>query len=333
MYIRVLCSHLTPSLDLSSNQSDYHRQHYITLTASFIFIVLYWLFRFFLCSLLSTLDAIIKADVIRTVPLALYSSSSSSLATPPSSSSSSVPSSTGTYVAGSEGIHSIRNGLSSSSSPLALAGVVPSSVTGPLVEKSNLPNDFYIGPYLDGNEMTNITVQKGTNAYLPCKVFIYVYNMHLWLLLLPLFVRECVRTCAVCLYVCHFLCVLRELCVSLLLFSLSVGKISLRSYYGICLRNKGRCKNSGQKLWKWFRFQLWRHHQHQQYHNIHSEAAHVYFHSMCIWNANAFQVMAAPLVGATISRMGEGNFIEIPLRLQSCNMWNSFHCCWWFRFQ
>lgn len=38
------------------------------------------------------------------------------------------------------------------------------------VDKSNIQNDFYIGPYLDGNEVTNITVQIGTNAYLPCKV-------------------------------------------------------------------------------------------------------------------------------------------------------------------
>lgn len=51
------------------------------------------------------------------------------------------------------------------------------------LEKSNLQNDFYIGPYLDGNEVTNITVQIGTNAYLPCKVRTTV-NIILLLLLL-----------------------------------------------------------------------------------------------------------------------------------------------------
>lgn len=169
MHIGANCSHeFTLPHSQTSNQSDYHRQHYIILTVSFIFIVMYWLF---LSVLAPILDAIIKADVIRTVPLPLYSSSLSSSA---SSSSSSNPA----YVAGNDGIHSIKHGPPSpTSSPLVLAGPAPSSVAVPLVEKSNLPNDFYIGPYLDGNEMTNITVQKGTTAYLPCKVFIYVYNI------------------------------------------------------------------------------------------------------------------------------------------------------------
>lgn len=62
------------------------------------------------------------------------------------------------------------------------------------VDKSNLQNDFYIGPYLDGNEVTNITVQIGTNAYLPCKVcviefffctifirfYVFFTRTHLW---------------------------------------------------------------------------------------------------------------------------------------------------------
>lgn len=136
-------------------------------------------------SIFVSIDVIIKADVIRTVPIPLYSSASSTLSSATSSSSiASLPSSGAYVTVGSVGSQHYRNnGLSlSSSSPSALtalaAAAKPLSVTGSLLqEKSNLPNDFYIGPYLDGNEMTNITVQKGTNAYLPCKVFIYVMTI------------------------------------------------------------------------------------------------------------------------------------------------------------
>lgn len=57
----------------------------------------------------------------------------------------------------------------SSPSSIALPLTAPSSSTEPLA-KPNLQNDFDIGPYLDDIRITNITVQIGTNAYLPCKV-------------------------------------------------------------------------------------------------------------------------------------------------------------------
>lgn len=136
-------------------------------------------------------DAIIKADVIRTVPLSTYSSTSSTSSSASTAGYSNVNrvGHGGLSAFGSQSVSvplgsppSSASALASASasapslpmpSPLASA-IVPLSDPGAL-EKSNLPNDFYIGPYLDGNEMTNVTVQKGTNAYLPCKVRSSIY--------------------------------------------------------------------------------------------------------------------------------------------------------------
>lgn len=52
--------------------------------------------------------------------------------------------------------------------------------------KSNIAGAFYTGPYLDGTEVTNVTTQIGTHAYLPCKVclsrsFFSVYFIDVWI--------------------------------------------------------------------------------------------------------------------------------------------------------
>ncbi|XP_055301877.1 zwei Ig domain protein zig-8-like [Sitodiplosis mosellana] len=71
--------------------------------------------------------------------------------------------------ASTKGTSSVSSKPIISSPPsIALPLTAPSS-SEPL-GKPNLQNDFDIGPYLDDTRITNITVQVGTNAYLPCKV-------------------------------------------------------------------------------------------------------------------------------------------------------------------
>lgn len=61
---------------------------------------------------------------------------------------------------------------STSASALALSSSSSSATiqSDYIASKSNLQNDLYIGPYLDDTDITNVTVQIGTSAYLPCKV-------------------------------------------------------------------------------------------------------------------------------------------------------------------
>lgn len=122
-------------------------------------------------------DGIIKADNVQSLPLS--SSSAASL----SQSSAAAAAATATAVASATAPASSNFRASSAQTAASRSSGIIGGITGiaapaaaavTSMDKSQLSSDFYIGPYLDGNEMTNITVQVGTNAYLPCKVWILI---------------------------------------------------------------------------------------------------------------------------------------------------------------
>lgn len=45
-----------------------------------------------------------------------------------------------------------------------------------LMSKINPGTGLYTGPYLESHEVTNVTTQIGTHAYLPCKVSSWMYS-------------------------------------------------------------------------------------------------------------------------------------------------------------
>lgn len=138
-----------------------------------MYFYLFIYFRCFFCLFIRSIsiDAIIKADIVQTVPLTSYAASSNGASV-----------GVGSALASQSSV-SAQSSSSLASSSVPLSSLTLASSATETLEKSNLPNDFYIGPYLDGNEMTNITVQIGTNAYLPCKVCVYIiidviYNLY-----------------------------------------------------------------------------------------------------------------------------------------------------------
>lgn len=44
------------------------------------------------------------------------------------------------------------------------------------VQSNHVETMFSNGPYLDGNEISNVTTQISTHAYLPCKVSFHQHN-------------------------------------------------------------------------------------------------------------------------------------------------------------
>lgn len=56
------------------------------------------------------------------------------------------------------------------SHPAANAIAAAAAAGANVLQHPSNSNELFIGPYLDGNEISNVTVQVGTNAYLPCKV-------------------------------------------------------------------------------------------------------------------------------------------------------------------
>lgn len=44
------------------------------------------------------------------------------------------------------------------------------------MSKINPGTGLYTGPYLESHEVTNVTTQIGTHAYLPCKVSSWMYS-------------------------------------------------------------------------------------------------------------------------------------------------------------